>query len=85
MHSGDLTDDLIAGGQQLLGLLGQVMGDSLLGSRIRLIDVYAIHWAAKADGCVCALVLRSTSNGMVEDENLRCSSTWESVNRWSGW
>lgn len=85
MHSRGLTDDLIASGQQLLGLLGQVVGDSLLGSLVRLIDVYAIDWAVNADCRFCALALRSTSDGMVEDENLRCSGTWDTISQWLGW
>lgn len=69
------VDDLVAGFQQLVGLVGEMIRDTRLGCRVALINMDSIDGSAQIDGLarVSALVLVDTADGVVEDENPRCT------------
>ena len=84
------VDDLVAGGEELRGEVGQVVWDAGAGGGVGLVDVDAVDGAAEGDGfgrCVWiigwfvggggALVDFGAADGMVEDVDARCAGAVE--------
>lgn len=71
------VDDLEALLQKVSRLVWKMMRNTLLGSRVGLIDVNTAHWAAELNRCCFAPtgVLRLATDGVVEDENTNSSGT----------
>ena len=67
------VDDLVAGFEQLISEIGQVMGDAGFGGAVGLVDVDSIDWAAERLRWV-AHVFLGAADGVVEDEDAAGSS-----------
>lgn len=69
-------DDLVAGLQEVVSDLWEVMGDAGARGFVGLVDMNAIHRASKCCGWGTD-VFRLAANGMVEDEDSACAGTAE--------
>ena len=76
------VDDLVSGLQESVCLLWQMVRDALTGSRIGLVDMHAVHRTTEGNwrGIVArrqvgSLVLSTTADRVVEDEDTRGAST----------
>jgi hypothetical protein len=68
------VDDLVAGLEELVGELGQVVGDAGARGRVGLVNVHALDGATKGCGwgVLCGVLSRWrawATNGVVEDED----------------
>ena len=70
------VNDLEAFLEKLVGLIGEVVLDTALGSLVGLVDVNSTCWATELAGYV-ADVGGCTADCMVKDENARRSSATE--------
>jgi len=68
------VDDLVPSLEESVGVVGKVVWHAILGRRIRLIDVYPVDGAAEdAASSRDTIVLASTTDGVVEDEDAGCT------------
>jgi hypothetical protein len=59
--------------QELVRFRGEVILDTILGRRVRLVDVHSLSWAAQ-DGGPITDIGRCAADGVVEDEDADCAS-----------
>ena len=70
------VDDLVARLKQSVSLIWQMVRDTRLGRRVALINMDSIDGPTQINSLVrvSALILVDTADGVVEDENPRCTS-----------
>lgn len=61
------VDDLVAVGEEVVGFIGQVVGDTAAGCRVGLVDVHALNGATGVGGAIA--VVGGAADCVAEDED----------------